>query len=173
MLNVIAPVLPPHTEHMYGYDQEVVSRELEGEVGGAEVGGPQGNENPECSSQGRICSALHVEAQRYAQEAGGGHEEEKHCIEEERYREKAEHHGAEAWWRDGTEEERHCEEEHFQEEHFQEEHFQEEHDQEEHDQEEEHRRARAEASREAGQTREARRHRSDSAGHGRRSRSGG
>ena len=158
MLNVVAPVLPPHTEHMYGYDQEVVSRELEGEVGGAEVGGPQGNENPECSSQGRLCSALHVEAQRCAQEAGGGHEEEKHRIEEERYREKAEHHGAEAWWRDGTEEERHCEEER---------------DQEERDQEEEHRRARAEASREAGQTREARRHRSDSAGHGRRSRSGG
>jgi hypothetical protein len=137
MLNVVAPVLPPHTEYMYGYDQEVVSRKLEGEVGGAEVGGPQGNENPECSSQGRIDSAPHVEAQRCAQEAGGGYEEKKYGIEEERYREKAEHHGAEAWWRDGAKEERHYEEERVQEERVQE----------EHDQEEEPRRARAEASR--------------------------
>lgn len=92
MLKRVAPHLSPHTEYMYGYDQEVVSRENGGEVGRPEAGGPQGNENPERRSKEQLHITLHVQEERRAQEAGGDGEKEEHRIEKEEHRQEEEHH---------------------------------------------------------------------------------
>ena len=82
MLNVVAPVLSPHTEYTYGYDQEVVSRHTEGEVGGPEAGSPQSNEDSERRSHAQLDIALDFEEEHGVQEAGSGNEEGEHRYEE-------------------------------------------------------------------------------------------
>ena len=117
MLNEVTPVLPPHTEYMYGYDQEVVSRKLEGEVGGAEVDGPQDNEKTEhWTQEQRAHFALRLEERHRTEKALRGHEEKKHRREEERHRRQEERYGKNAGWHHaeaeyhhGTKEER-CDE---------------------------------------------------------------
>ena len=74
---------------MYGYDQEVVSRDLEGEVGRAEVHQSQRNEQPEHGSQAREQRALRIEERRVAEEALHEHEEAEQRSEEEQHRERA------------------------------------------------------------------------------------
>ena len=71
---------------MYGYDQEVGSRELEGEVGRAEVHQSQGSEQPEHGSQAREQRTLGIQERGVAEEALREHEKAEHSGEEERER---------------------------------------------------------------------------------------